>query len=188
METLLLALLGQPDRFLTNSLPRKGMETFKSLRKLIFFTYLTNSLPRKGMETLAMATAIAKPSKTWQAHFPARGWKRLGLPTLSAFPSSLDKLTSPRGDGNLGFSWTNLRSISLLDKLTSPRGDGNKIRLPPYRFLAIKLDKPTSPRGDGNGGCTSTSSSSNPWQTYFPARGWKLKIHRLNRIRILCFR
>jgi hypothetical protein len=99
-------------------------------------------------------------SYSFETFFPARGWKQKDA-SRSIERSSV--------------------SINLL-KHFSPQGDGNKKMLKHLKELVQMLLKHFSPQGDGNKTNLQRSSISTAFETFFPARGWKL--NRKNRLSI----
>ena len=100
METFLDSICRVRYVYFPNTLPRKGMETLRSSRKLKSCTCFPNTLPRKGMETLDPVGQELE-ALNFPNTLPRKGMETLHNLQLQHFDPLLSKHTSPKGDGNL---------------------------------------------------------------------------------------
>ena len=87
---------GSRSELFTNSLPRKGMETFSMHNFLLIFASLQTHCPARGWK-LSKLTSSAICTNTLQTHCPARGWKPQASKFLEVPFSTLQTHCPARG-------------------------------------------------------------------------------------------
>ena len=140
-------------------------------------SHFPNQLPRKGMETsIDVPVGAGIIGSPFQTNFPARGWK-LHTPLVDPEGISDTFQTNFPARGWKLPSWCeSLQDFFCLSKPTSPQGDGNSKRRNSCSEVSAFPNQLPRKGMETFEQRPQFAHKLAPFQTNFPARGWKLYV------------